>query len=315
MNRERWLRRRTFRGAAMDVRALRARKRALGATVSVVLPALDVAATVGPIVERIRDALCGPLDLVDEVVVVDSGSADDSAAVAARAGARVVAARDVLAHLGPARGKGEAMWKGLAVAEGDIVAFVDADIVGFDPAFVTGLVGPLLLVPDIAYVKGFYRRNLHGRRDDGGRVTEICARPLVNLLYPELAGFVQPLAGEAAGRRDLLRALAFPTGYAVELDLLVEIWRRAGLAALAQVDLGERRHRHQPTAVLGRMAHEITATLLDRLAGEGRGVARADDLYARPVRAGADLVLARRRADLGRRPPLNAVTPAPAAAP
>ena len=169
---------------------------------------------------------------------MDSHSSDATARIAAGEGARVVQDDEVLPAAGPGYGKGEAMWKSLAVVSGEIVVWLDADVVDFDPAFVTGLLGPLLTEPEVGYVKALYRRRLGEDDDEGGRVTEICARPLINLFYPELAGFVQPLAGEAAGRLELLRAVPFFSGYAVELGLLIDLSRHAGLGALAQVDLG-----------------------------------------------------------------------------
>jgi glucosyl-3-phosphoglycerate synthase len=305
MDREDWLRLRAFDGAGFDPDELVARKRAEGARVSVCLPARDVAGTVGAIVTAVRESWTGARPLVDEVVVIDSGSSDGTAAAAARAGASVVAAEHVLPGIPAEQGKGEALWKSLAVARGDLVVWLDADVEPFDPAFVPGLLGPLLHDPAIAYVKGHYRRDLPGRPGDGGRVTEICARPLINLLHPELAGFAQPLAGEAAGRAALLRSLPFYTGYAVEIGLLIELCERVGLAGLAQVDLGARAHRNQSTAALGAMAHEIARAVLgDACGGDGEAAS-----YARPVRRGGRLVLETARVPLRRRPPLDAVAP------
>ena len=237
---------------------------AKGATrVSVVLPARDEAATVGTIVARIREVLVERAGVVDEVVVVDSRSVDDTAGIAAAAGARVVHQDRVLAHLAPLDGKGDALWKGLAASTGDVVVFLDADLRDFDPAFVTGLLGPLLTDPATAFVKGYYHRPGVGD-DDGGRVSELVARPLLTLYWPELAGFVQPLAGEYAARRPLLERIPFVTGYGVELGMLVDVLERVGLAAMAQVDLGRRLHRHHDIETLGRMAAQVL------LAAEGR---------------------------------------------
>ncbi len=307
MTREEWLRRRTFAGAGFDPADLIARKRSQGIRVSVALPARDVAGTVGAIVEAVRAAWMGPRGLVDQIVVIDSGSRDATARVAADAGAEVVRAHDVLPGLRAEPGKGEALWKSLAVVSGDLVVWLDADVEPFDAAFVPGLLGPLLRFPEIDYVKAFYRRDLHGRQDDGGRVTEICARPLINLFYPELAGFVQPLAGDAAGRTEILRRTPFFTGYAVEVGLLVDLWRRLGLAALAQVDLGRRNHRHQSTVALGRMGHEIAQAVLDRLAEEGRAPVRLTTAtpYVRPARRDDGFVLEEAGGELVRRPPLS----------
>ena len=304
MSRARWLARRTFAGRSFDADDLVALKRSQGARVSVALPARDVAGTVGPIVSAVR-AEWVAAGLVDQIVVIDSDSSDATARAAREAGAEVHRARDILPGLGGLPGKGEALWKSLAVVTGDLVVWLDADVAPFDPAFVPGLLGPLLHLPDVSYVKALYRRDLHGSEDEGGRVTEICARPLINLFYPELAAVVQPLAGEAAGRVGVLRGLPFFSGYAVEMGLLVEMWRRVGLAGLAQVDLGRRRHRHQSTAALGRMAFEIDSAVLEMLASEGRMPPAASRPYARPVRRDGGFVLEASDRRLVRRPPLD----------
>ncbi|MGC7096802.1 glucosyl-3-phosphoglycerate synthase [Amycolatopsis lurida] len=266
-----WLETRTSRAADWPVRELLDAKGTT--TVSVVLPARNEATTVGAIVRMARRH-----PLVDELVVVDSGSTDSTGEVAESAGARVVRQEDVLDHLPTMTGKGEALWKGLYATEGDVVAFLDADLVGCPPDFVTGLIGPLLTSPDVQFVKGFYHRPLvrPGRRtenDGGGRVTELVARPLLNLYWPELAGFVQPLAGEYAGRREALESVPFVCHYGVEIALLIDLAGRHGVAAMAQVDLGRRRHRHQDTAALGRMATQIMLTAFGRLEREGRAPA------------------------------------------
>ena len=206
-------------------------------TVSVVIPARNEEATVGTIATAIRSALIQAVPLVDEIIVVDSRSADGTAAAARAAGAFVVSQDDVTRGLPPMHGKGDAMWAGLAVASGDVVAFIDADVEPFDPRFVTGLLGPLLTDPAISFVKGFYHRPLtsggYSEPDGGGRVTELLARPLVNLFWPDLAGFVQPLAGEAAGRREVLDRVPFVSGYGVEIAMLVDLLDLIGLDALA----------------------------------------------------------------------------------
>jgi len=239
-------------------------------TISVVLPALNEAGTVGALVATIRRQLIEvDQPLVDELVVLDSGSTDATAEVAAAAGARVVHCDDVLPDLPSVPGKGEALWRSLAATSGDLVVFVDADLLAFESSFVTGLVGPLLTDPSIEFVKATYDRPLaDGGRihpGGGGRVTELVARPLLNLHWPQLAGFVQPLAGEYAARRTLLEQLPFPTGYGVEIGLLIDALDRVGLDALAQVDLGVRRHRHHDDQRLGRMAAEIWQTAFARL--------------------------------------------------
>lgn len=241
--------------------------------VSVVLPARDEAETVGAIVAVIRDALVDRVGLVDEILVVDSCSVDATAAVATAAGARVVAQDAVRPDLPAAEGKGEALWKGLIASTGDLVVAVDADLRDFGPGFVTGLLGPLLDDPGVAFVKGFYHRPLIAGGDvdvdGGGRVSELLARPLINLAWPALAGFVQPLAGEFAARRELLEAIPFLTGYGVELGMLVDVLDRVGLDAMAQVDLGVRVHRHHDLHTLGRMAAQIQLAAAVRLERDG----------------------------------------------
>ncbi len=245
--------------------------------VSVVLPALDEESTVGRIVEAVHYSLGAgaPADrrLVDELVVIDSGSTDRTAEVAAKAGARVVHRDDILPRIPTVTGKGEAMWRSLAATDGDVIVFVDADLQSFTPAYLTGLLGPLLTDDGVQLVKAVYERPLVQGSTvvtaGGGRVTELVARPLLNLLWPELAGMVQPLAGEYAARRSLLERLPFPCGYGVELALLVDSLGLVGLDAIAQVDLGVRVHRHHDERRLGRMSAEILRTALDRLARRG----------------------------------------------
>ncbi|RJL31595.1 glucosyl-3-phosphoglycerate synthase [Bailinhaonella thermotolerans] len=241
-----------------------------GRTVSVVLPARNERETVGVIAGVIRRELMEAAPLVDELVVVDSRSTDDTAAVARAAGARVVAQDEVLPDLKPLDGKGEALWKSLAATSGDIVVFADADLLNFTPSFVTGLLGPLLADPSVAFVKGCYDRPLAGESGAGGRVTELVARPLINLHWPRLAGFVQPLAGEYAARRDVLERVPFVTGYGVELALLIDLLELCGLDALAQVDLGTRVHSHQGIDALGAMSAQLLHTAWSRLERHGK---------------------------------------------
>lgn len=237
-----------------------------GTLVSVVLPALDEEPTVGEIVTGIVD-LRDRTGLVDEVVVVDSGSVDGTARVAAAAGAVVHHRDEILPGYGSNPGKGEVLWKALAVTRGDILVYVDADLTDFRQAFVTGLLGPLLHDPSVLMVKAFYDRPLLDvSAAGGGRVTELMARPLLNAFFPELAGVVQPLAGEYAARRALLEELPFAAGYGVETALLIDTFATAGLDAIAQVDLGSRTHGHQDTAALGRMAATIMQAVAARVA-------------------------------------------------
>lgn len=231
-------------------------------TVSVCLPARDEAATVGAIVETIRTELVEAVPLVDELVVIDDHSLDDTAEAATAAGARVVDARRTLADVtGP--GKGKALWKSLHETSGDIVLWCDADLDRFSSHFVTGLLGPLLKRADVSFVKATYERpQISGT--GGGRVTELLARPVLANLFPELAGIGQPLAGEYGGRRRLLETLPFVDGYGVDLALLVDALRAVGGEGIAEVDLGERRHRNRPLDELGPQATAVLQAALDR---------------------------------------------------
>ncbi|MCK8437989.1 glucosyl-3-phosphoglycerate synthase [Streptomyces sp. D2-8] len=272
---ERWLSTRSWSANDRPLHRILAAKQRTGQTVSVVLPALNEEATVGDIVAVIRHDLMRQVPLVDELVVVDSGSTDRTSEVAAAAGARVVHRDEILPRLPVVPGKGEVLWRSLLVTRGDIVCFVDADLRDFSSDFVSGIVGPLLTDPDVDLVKAMYDRPLGTDFDSlasgktagqGGRVTELMARPLLNMHWPQLAGFVQPLGGEYAARRSLLEQLPFPVGYGVELGMLVDALHLVGLDALAQVDVGVRKHRHQDGQALGRMAAAIYRTAQLRLA-------------------------------------------------
>ena len=260
-------------------------------TTSVCLPARNEAATVGEIVERIAAH-----PLVDEVVVVDDHSRDGTGDAASAAGATVVRAADVLPEFGEGPGKGQALWKAVAVSRGDIVAFCDADLRDFEPHFVTGLLGPFLLDAELGFVKAYYRRPTgDGSPRGGGRVTELVARPVLALLFPELADVVQPLAGEFAARRDVFEALPFVEGYGVDIGLLIDAARHCGVDRLAQVDLGVRVHRNRPLDELGPMATIVLLTALHR--------AGIDDLPANVALDRPDLKPADVR--YAERPPLN----------
>lgn len=253
----------SYRADAFDVDFLVAAKARTATTVSVCLPARNEAATVGAVVESIRSSLMDTAPLVDEIVVVDDHSTDLTAALATGAGARVVDASTVLTEHGEGHGKGEALWKSVHESTGDVVVWVDADIVGFDPRFVIGLLGPLLTNPGIDFVKGHYQRPELGGTG-GGRVTELLARPLLSHYFPELAEVAQPLGGEYAGRRALLVQLPFVVGYGVDVALLIDATRAVGIDRVAQVDLGVRQHRNRTLDELGPQAMAVSQAILDR---------------------------------------------------
>jgi glucosyl-3-phosphoglycerate synthase len=253
---------RTFDAAEFDPAALVQRKG--GQRISLCLPARNEQATVGEIVTSARRALVDEVGLIDELLVIDDHSTDRTATVAADAGADVVSAADVLPQYGDGHGKGEALWKSLFASDGDIVVWCDADVRDFDPSYVSGLVGPLLTRPELGFVKGFYERPLCDGQDGGGRVTELVARPALALLFPQLASVVQPLAGEYAGRRELLERLPFVCGYGVDVALLIDVAERFGLDALAQVDLGVRVHRNRSLAELAPQATAVLQAVLRR---------------------------------------------------
>jgi glucosyl-3-phosphoglycerate synthase len=302
---------RTFHHRDFDVDDLAARKRAEGRVVSVVVPARDEEPTVGDVVGVVRSRLQERIGLVDEVLVVDADSTDRTGEVAAAAGARVVRQSQVLPEAGTAPGKGEALWKGLAAARGDLLVFIDADLHDLDPRFVVGLLGPLLTDPAVGFTKATYDRPL--RVDDalqpagGGRVTELLARPLLATFWPELAWLAQPLSGEYAGRRELLETLPFVRGYGVELAMLIDLAEGVGVDAIAQVDLGRRVHEHQPLSALSRMASELLHVALSRLERAGRASFR-EPFAAQLLQPERDLhgrlVLAPHRIEHAERPPL-----------
>ncbi|WGW12145.1 glucosyl-3-phosphoglycerate synthase [Saxibacter everestensis] len=267
-----WFRRRTSSSGQWHRRELVENKN--GRRISVVLPAHNEAATVGAIVSLLRSELMEKVPLIDELVVIDSGSSDDTALVAERAGARVFRQDQILPGLEDVPGKGEALWKSLLVTDGDIVAFIDADLRSFDEQFAVGLLGPLLADESVQFVKAFYDRPLVTAETvlpaGGGRVTELVARPLLNLHWPVLSRIVQPLAGEYAARRSLLEQLSFVSGYGVEVGMLIDVVESVGLDTMAQVDLGRREHRNSGDAALGRMAAHIQLAVLSRLQRYGR---------------------------------------------
>lgn len=244
-----------------------------GRTVSVVLPALNEAATIGAVIDTITPMLGG---LVDELVVLDSGSTDETAERARAAGARVVSREQALPEVPVQPGKGEALWRSLAATTGDVIVFIDSDLIDPDPMFVPRLVGPILTGEGVHLVRGFYRRPLKlGDALDangGGRVTELVARPLLAALRPELGAVLQPLGGEYAGTRELLTSVPFAPGYGVEIGILIDTYDKFGLEAIAQVNLGVRTHRNRPLNELGPMSRQIIATLLTRCGITDSGV-------------------------------------------
>jgi glucosyl-3-phosphoglycerate synthase len=278
---DRWFAENTFHSHEFrNLRYLIDLKERQGRTISVVLPTLNEEKTVGPIIETIKRRLVERYPLLDELVVIDSNSGDRTVEIAESLGVPVYRHPDVLPEHGSFVGKGEALWKSLSVTRGDIIAWIDSDITDIHPKFVYGLVGPLLTEPRLGFVKGFYRRplNLGGQllTTGGGRVTELTARPLINLFYPSLSGLVQPLAGEMAGRRDVLEAVPFFTGYGVETGLLIDILERFGLPSIGQTDLENRVHRNQTLLSLSKMAFAIVQVVMKRLSDQGRIDVRED---------------------------------------
>jgi glucosyl-3-phosphoglycerate synthase len=263
-----WYRSNTFSHRSFSPQRLAAEREE---TVSICLPARDEASTIGAILERLTPLR--ELGVVDQIVVVDQSS-DDTATIARGFGVEVHDQELLMPELGPVLGKGDAMWRALRVMSGDLICFLDADSEHFGAHFACGLLGPLLADRQLSFVKGFYRRPFRvgdlTLPDGGGRVTELTARPLLNLFYPELAAVQQPLAGEMAARRELLERLPFVTGYGVDIALLLDAYREVGLDAIAQVDLEVRQNAHQPLRDLGPMAFAVLRAVASRLEREGR---------------------------------------------
>jgi glucosyl-3-phosphoglycerate synthase len=274
---------RTFHHSAFSAERIASERARSGMGVSVCLPARECAGTVGEIVAalaRLREA-----GAIDRIVVVDAASPDGTAEAAARAGAEVWQEAELLPSFGPVLGKGDAMWRSLSRLDTELVCFLDADSEAFSAHFATGLLGPLVCEPGVAFVKAFYRRPLApagagpseratpapaSSSEGGGRVNHLTARPALALLYPELADIRQPLAGEVAARRELLERLPFVTGYGVETAMLIDAWREVGVDGIAQVDLEEHRNRHQSLRALAPMALTVLATALSCAQRDGR---------------------------------------------
>lgn len=287
---ERWEKARTFHHSLFPPERIAAQRRA---SVSVCLPARECAATIGPIVS----ALCElrRAGAIDEIVVIDAASADGTAEAAGRAGAAVHQEAELIDGMGEVLGKGDAMWRALRVLSGELVVFLDADSEDFPAHYASGLLGPLVCEEGVQFVKGFYRRPFAHEGlsvpNGGGRVNHLMARPALALFYPELARVRQPLAGEIAARRELLELVPFATGYAVEIAMLIDVWRQAGLDAIAQVDLDEHRNRHQPIAALSEMSATVLGAILARAQADGRlqeaAAAAGEPLVERPPLAAA----------------------------
>jgi glucosyl-3-phosphoglycerate synthase len=316
-----WRARRSFQAGEFPLERLLAAKRS---SIAVVLPAREVAATIGAIAKSVADLR--EVGLIDEALVIDSASGDKTVEIASAAGLAVVQENDVAREFGPAQGKGDAMWRALQVVRSDIVAYLDADTQDFHAGFLTGLLGPLICDPEIEFVKGCFARPFRdaaqsgssARAGDGGRVTELLARPLLNLHAPELAVFDQPLAGEVAARRELLLGLPFSVGYGVEIAMLIDAWRAVGLDGLAQVHLGVRHHAHQSLRELSAMAYAVLVAASMRFLGPEFTGAHVSGSIALPPQA-LDAPMELRRVPIEERPPLRghagaAESPTPAAA-
>jgi glycosyltransferase involved in cell wall biosynthesis len=298
-----WRARRSYTAAQFPLQKLLERK---GSTVALVLPAREVAATIGQIAQsaaKLREA-----GLLDEVLVIDSASEDATTRIAQEAGLTVCQEDELAVEFGPALGKGDAMWRALRALDCEIVAFADTDTEDFSEHFLTGLVGPLLCDPEVQLVKGFFKRPFRVQGtlmpEGGGRVTELMARPLLNLHAPELAVFDQPLAGETAGRRELLERLPFSAGYGVEIAMLIDAWRLVGLDGLAQVDLGLRQNRHQPLRELSAMAYAVLVAAQMRFLGSEFADANAASSMLLPALEGIS-GMESRKIVLDERPPLR----------
>lgn len=312
---DRWFAENTFHSSEFsNLSYLVDLKERQGTTISLALPTLNEEKTVGKIVSTIRKLMIERYPLLDEFIVVDSNSTDRTVEIVNGLGVPVVSHPDILPDSGTYRGKGEALWKSLHATTGDIVAWIDSDITGFNPKFVYGLLGPLLSHQHLGFVKGFYRRplNLGGQLSTtgGGRVTELTARPLINLFYPQLSGLVQPLAGEMAGRREILEAVPFFTGYGVETGLLIDILERFGVRSIAQTDLEVRVHRNQTLLSLSKMAFAIVQVVIKRL-GETKRLELLEDVNTTMKLihyAPSELFLEVQEVRENERPPIGTVT-------
>ncbi|HEX3749226.1 MAG TPA: glucosyl-3-phosphoglycerate synthase [Streptosporangiaceae bacterium] len=313
-----WFEQRSFH--FRDFRSLTEGADRLPLTTTLVLPTRNTAGTIGPILDTVA-RLNDRTGLIEQVVVVDADSPDGTAGIARAHGAEVYSENELLPEYGRAHGKGDAMWRSLSVARGDLVMFADSDSTDFQEHFVYGTLGPLLTNPAVQFSKAAFRRpfSSDGKAvvDGGGRVTELMAKPLLNFFYPELTGFVQPLAGEFAARRELLCGIPFATGYGVEIAMMVDVLNEVGLAGMAQVDLETRQNRHQPLFDLTRMSSAVLRALGHRVHLAGRGAVAHDpsemlalpqrDVYLHAVGTPDGLRLDEHLVELLERPPLTHV--------
>lgn len=278
---DKWFAEKTWHaGEFTNLEHLLTLKQQHGLTVSLALPALNEEKTVGKVISVCKSALMENVPLLDEIVLIDSDSADNTREIAEDLGIPVYIHQQILPDYGARKGKGEALWKSLYVTRGDIVIWIDTDIVNIHPRFVYGILGPLLVNPRNVYCKGFYRRPLKVgakiQAGGGGRVTELTARPLINLFYPELSGVIQPLSGEYGGRRSALEQIPFYSGYGVEIGLLIDILEKFGLASIAQVDLLERVHHNQSIEALSKMSFAIIQAVMHKLERRGQSTILED---------------------------------------
>jgi glucosyl-3-phosphoglycerate synthase len=265
-----WLETNTFHYSEFaDIHRLVEEKHKKNLKISLCLPTLNEEKTIAKEIIIMRSELMTRYPLVDELIVIDSGSTDNTLEIAASFGAEVYSANEILPHLDQFRGKGENLWKALYITKGDIIVYIDADIKNIHHRFAYGLIGPLLLYDNIKYAKAFYDRPIaigknKIRPTGGGRVTELVIRPLFSLFFPELTQIIQPLSGEYAGYREIFEKIPFPIGYGVETSMILDIYQQWGLNVMAQVDLDRRIHRNQDTKALGRMSFAILKTFINR---------------------------------------------------
>jgi glucosyl-3-phosphoglycerate synthase len=309
-----WFEKRTFRHQDFgNIPKLISLKKEQNLTISVCLPTLNSGKTLDLILRVLTEILVDEYPLIDELAIVDSRSTDSTVEIAHKRGVKVFFDDEYLTELPPSSGKGEALWKSLFFLNGDIIAWLDSDIKNIHPRFVYGTIGPLLVDETIGYVKGFYQRPLKTegltRETGGGRVTELVARPLLNLFYPELTGLIQPLSGEYAGRREILESVPFFTGYGVEIGLLIDIANKFGLEAIAQANLEKRVHTNQSLKALGRMAFGVMQAAFQRLASDKKIKLNTDLNRIMKIikQAGEEYQLGQREIRVIERPPMKGI--------